>query len=288
MKNVFRVFAKTAAAATAAAALTVVMPATAAAQSDPNPGALTVTGGVDFPAVYVFRGIVQESDPGFTMFPYVDLGWNLHTGEGTVKSVGVNVGSWHSLQTGSSGSDGPSDRLHYEEDFYATLALGFGGGYSLGTTYTAYTSPNDMFTTVKEISFKVSKSHWLNPYGVLAFEIGGDNSGQADGGEDLGTYLELGVSPAVPLKGQKFTLAVPVKLGMSLKNYYELNGDDQKFGYFDIGALFTFPLSTSTSPLGAWNVHAGFDTYFFGHFPETVNDNNQIRWVPYVGVGFTY
>ena len=94
----------------------------------------------------------------------------------------MNFGVWNSLHTGSSGSDGPSGKLHYELDFYTTLSLGFGGGFSLGTTYTAYTSPNSMFTTVKELSFKVSKAHMLAPYGVLAFEIGGDESGQADGG----------------------------------------------------------------------------------------------------------
>jgi hypothetical protein len=38
-------------------------------------------------------------------------------------------------------------KLWYESDFYATLGLGFGGGVALGTTYTAYTSPNNGFTT---------------------------------------------------------------------------------------------------------------------------------------------
>ena len=45
------------------------------------------------------------------------------------------------------------------------------------------------------------------------------------GGENKGTYLELGVGPTLPLK--KATLSIPVKLGMSLNNYYELNGDGQ-------------------------------------------------------------
>ena len=57
-------------------------------------------------------------------------------------------------------------------------------GVGVATTYTAYTSPNNMFTTVKELSFKVSKAHMLAPYGLLAFEIGGDESGQADGGHN--------------------------------------------------------------------------------------------------------
>jgi len=157
---------------------------TAFAQTDPNPGALTFTGGIDFPTLYFFRGIRQETDPALTMWPYGDLGIALHSGDGGVKSVGVNVGVWNSLHTGSSGTDGVSGKLHYEEDFYATLALGFGGGFSLNTTYMALTSPNNMFATVKEMQFKVSKAHWLNPYGFLAFELSDD--GQADAGQTFG------------------------------------------------------------------------------------------------------
>jgi hypothetical protein len=92
----------------------------------------------------------------------------------------VNFGVWNSLQTGSSGSDGFSERLHYEEDFHTTLSLGFSKNITLGTTYTAYTSPNLMFNTVHEISFKVAQSGRINPYGVLAFEVGEHG---ADGGE---------------------------------------------------------------------------------------------------------
>ena len=117
---------------------------------------------------------------------------------------------------------------------------------------TAYTSPNNMFQSVKELSFKFSKAHMLAPYGVLAFELGGDESGQADGGQFIGgspgTYLELGVGPSWPLGDGVATLAVPVKMGLSLGDYYERldeNGvlTDDGFGFFDIGGLVTFPLS---------------------------------------------
>ena len=107
--------------------------------------------------------------------------------------------------------------------------------------FTAYTSPNDMFTTVKEISFKVAHASKTAPYALVAFEIGGDSSGQADGGSEKGTYLELGIGPSWPIADGKATVAVPVKLGFSLKDYYELNGEDQKFGYVVGGVLFTVP-----------------------------------------------
>ena len=85
---------------------------------------------------------------------------------------------WNALLTGSSGLDGANDKLHYEEDFYTTLTLGFDKGFALATTYTAYTSPNGMFGTAQELMFKVSKTHMLAPYAIIAFEL----DGQADGG----------------------------------------------------------------------------------------------------------
>lgn len=267
-------------------ALGVATSARAQAADDPNPGAITFTGGLDAPSVYVFRGIVQERDPKLTLWPYGDIGLALASGDGGVKSVGLNVGVWHSLQTGSSGSDGPSDRLHYEEDFYTTLSLGFAGGVSVGTTFTAYTSPNAMFNTVKELSFKVAKSHMLSPYGVVAFEL--SDNGQADGGLNKGTYLELGVGPAFPIAGGKASLTVPVKLGMSLKDYYELGDTDNKFGFFDIGGLITVPLSGVGARFGSWNIHGGADVLVFGDTTKAVNNGDGSKVVGLIGVGVTY
>ncbi len=214
-----------------------------------------------------------------------------------VKSAAVNFGVWNSLHTGSSGSDGPSEKLHYELDFYTTLSLGFGGGVSLGTTYTAYTSPNNMFQSVKELSFKVSKAHMLAPYGVLAFELGGDESGQADGGQFIGgspgTYLELGVGPSWPLGDGVATLAVPVKMGLSLGDYYERldeNGvlTDDGFGFFDIGGLVTFPISGVSSNYGAWNFHAGLDFLMLGDTNQALNEDESTKVVFLFGIGLTY
>ena len=116
----------------------------------------------------------------------------------------MNVGTWNSLHTGDTGTDGPTGKLWYESDFYTTLSLGFGGGTSLATTYTAYTSPNNAFTTVKEIAFKFSVDDSaylgkaaLKPYALVAFEFDtAPGVGQADGGSKAGRYLELGLAPS--------------------------------------------------------------------------------------------
>jgi hypothetical protein len=248
----------------------------------------TFNGAIDFPTVYFFRGIRQEADPKFTTFLAGDLGVSLLAdGSGSVKTAGFNVGTWNALMTGSSGSDGIRDDAFYESDLYASLTLGF-GSVSVTPMFTAYTSPNDMFKTVKEISFKAAHASKAAPYALVAFEIGGDDSGQADGGSNLGTYLELGVGPSWPIADGKATVTIPVKLGLSLKDYYELGGEDQKFGYIVGGALVTVPLSG-----GKWNVHGGVDFYGLGDATGAANadENGDPRkgWViASGGLGFTF
>ena len=143
------------------------------------------------------------------------------------------------------GLDGTSGKLHYEEDYYATLTLAFSKA-SFATTYTAYTSPNAMFGTTQEIAFKISPTYRYGPYVLLAQEL----SGGADAGPNEGTYLELGLAgPSWGLRAGKFSVAVPVKLGLSLNDYYEhpITGEDHAFGFFDIGVLVTIPISKVSS-----------------------------------------
>ena len=121
---------------------------------DPNAGNMTLTGSFDAVSTYMFRGIRQNAT-GIALWPVADLGIALYSGEGGLKSTGVNIGTWNSLNTGDTGRDGPSGKLWYESDFYAKLALGFGGGVSVSTMFTAYTSPNSTFTSVKEISIQL-------------------------------------------------------------------------------------------------------------------------------------
>jgi hypothetical protein len=252
--------------------------------ADPNPGAITLTTGVDFPSVYFFRGIRQEADPKITLFPYGDVG--IAMGRAT-----VNFGVWNSLHTGSSGADGFPGQIHYEEDFYASLTVGV-GGVNVTPMFTAYTSPNGLFDTVKELSFKVSHASRYAPYGLVAFELGGELSGQADGGHldvgEKGVYAEFGVAPNWPLSGGAATVAVPVKLGLSLKDYYELGGDDHKFGYVDVGVLFTLPLTGISSNFGSWNIHGGANFLGLGDTTKAFNQGDGGQVIVSAGIGLSY
>jgi hypothetical protein len=268
-------------------------PASAQEAADPNPGNVTVTAGVDFLNQYMFRGIRQNST-GIAIWPSADLGVAVHSGDSGLKSAGINFGSWNSLHTGDTGSDNTSNgKMWYESDFYASLNLGFGGGVSLGTTYTAYTSPNNLFTTVKEIAFKLGADDTaylgkaaVKPYALVAFEFDTDpGRGQADGGLSAGKYLELGVAPGYTATAA--SIAFPVKVGLSLGDYYELDGVDNKFGFFSIGGVVTVPLGGTTT-FGAWNVRGGVEYQHLGDTTAFFNGGEDNQMIYSAGFGFTY
>jgi hypothetical protein len=296
---------RSALAVVAVAGLVVVTSAPAFAQEakDPNPGAITVTASIDFLNQYQFRGI-RQNDTGIVTWPAVDLGMAAYSGDGGLKSVGINFGTWNSLHTGDTGSDSEDSglgcacgKLWYESDFYASLGLGFGGGTSFTTTYTAYTSPNNGFTTVKEIMFKFALDDSsklgkaaVKPYVAIAQEFDtGLNSGQADAGENAGTYLELGFAPGY--SAAKASIAFPIKLGFSLSDYYELatptGYEDNKFGFFSIAGIVTVPLGGTTS-FGAWNLHGGVEYQKLGTTTKAFNGDESNQVIGSFGIGFSY
>jgi hypothetical protein len=271
-------------------------PARAQEPEDPNPGALTVTATFDVLNQYMFRGIRQNST-GVAMWPAVDLGFAAYSGDGGLKSVGINVGTWNSLHTGDTGLDNPlNGKMWYESDFYTTLGFGFGGGTSLAITYTAYTSPNTLFSTVNEFMFKfgVDDSGYLGkgafkPYIIIAQEFSADldgvTNGQADAGLNAGTYMEIGASPGY--SGSRASIAFPLKVGFSLSDYYELAGEDNKFGFFSVAAIATIPLG-GTTKAGAWNLHGGVEYQALGTTTEALNGGESNQVIGSIGIGFSY
>jgi len=256
----------------------------------PNSGSVALTAGTDILNTYMFRGIRQD-DTKVIAWPFADIGITMFSGNGGLKSVTANLGTWNSLHTGATGLDGPSGKLWYESDFYATFGLGFGGGVSLGTTYTAYTSPNSAFGTVREIALKLGVDDSkklgkasLKPYGLVAFEL----DGQADGGTKEGRYLELGVAPGIA--GKMASVAFPTKIGLSLSNYYEMlgGGPDTRFGYFSVSGIVTVPISGIPARLGGWNVHGGVEFQALGDGPKSFNNGDGSKIIGSFGIGLSY
>jgi hypothetical protein len=256
-------------------------PVAAQTSGDPNPGAITLTGSMDVSNAYLFRGIPQD-DTGVILWPAADLGLALKSGTGTMRSITVNVGMWNSLHTGITGADGPNGKLWYESDFWTSVGVGFAGGVRVAATYTAYTSPNGAFPSVKELSLKASAGvRGTNPYALVAFEL----EGQADGGAVEGRYLELGAAPSLGLSG--LTVAVPVKVGLSLDGYYEGLRGDERFGFFSVGGNVSVPISNERSRFGRWNLHGGADYVRLGDSNALrLGENSKV--IISAGIGLSY
>lgn len=258
-------------------ALTVMLSASPARAQDAAAAAPVVvtTGGLDIVSQYNFRGIRQNTE-GVSIWPFIDFGFTPFRGDGAVKTVTVNVGSWNALHSQIDGNK------FYEADIYATLGLGFSQG-ALAFTYTSYTSPADLFAHVKELAVKASFDDSaalgrgaLKPYALVAFEM--DN--QADAGVNEGTYIELGVAPGYA--GSRASLAVPIKVGLSGSDYYEFGtGSDSKFGYFSIAGIVTVPMGAHA------NIHGGVEFQAFGDNVKDYNGQDSVG-IASIGLGFAF
>jgi hypothetical protein len=241
------------------------------------PKRVTVATGFDLSSAYMFRGIYQEDNGAITP-AYADIGVNVG------KGVSLNVGNWSSLHSGPSGHSGHGNAW-YEADYYGSLTFTF-GKLKPGALYTSYTSPNKVFATVHELAgvlaFDDSGSPLpLSPKAIVGFEL---TRGQADGGQNKGTYLELGIKPALKA-APSLTLYIPAKLGLGLKDYYEGPTGSNRFGYFDTGVIASVPLSF----LGAsWEAHGGVDFLWLGDNMALLNSGNAFKPVGTIGVSFTY
>lgn len=268
-----------------------VAPASAQEPTDAPSGRVTVSGGVEFLNAYSFRGIRQD-DTGVIMWPHVNLGLSVYESTGGLKTIRLSGGTWNSLHTGAAGSDGPSGKRWYQSDAHAALELTFARGVTVGTAYRAYTSPNDMFTTVKEVSLTLGVDDRgalgraaLRPYVLAAFELDASpGTGQVDGGFDAGRYLELGAAPRFAARA--LDVAVPVKVGLSLGGYYELAGTDRTFGFASVAGIVTVPLGPRTGA-GAWNVHGGVEYQLLGDTARVFNNDERTKVIASIGVGWS-
>jgi hypothetical protein len=256
-------------------------PAAPAAAEEPAAPPVTVTVGADAPTLYLFRGLRQEADSAFTFQPFVDVGF------AASDAVSVNVGTWNSLHSGSN-SDA-FDNAWYESDLYASATVTT-GKWKPGVLFTAYTSPADAYDTVSELAGVLAYDDSasavpFSPKVVVAFEL---SDASADGGANKGVYLELGARPSFAA-GHGVTIGVPLKVGLSLKDYYEnpVTGDDGTFGYFDIGLSAGVPLSFLHN--GSWEAHGGVDVYTLGDgLPRLLNDDARTRVVGSLGLSVSF
>lgn len=140
----------------------------------------------------------------------------------------------------------------YESNNFVGVAARFAGGWRAGTTYTIYSSPNDVSPTVHELAFAVGYGGdnvlgRLAPQAKVATRVD-DNDG---------VYAELQLAPAFTPLGDVVTLTVPVVLGVGFDDYYGADTGTSVYG--SVGLTAGFPLRFVPSDYGAWTFTVGAD-----------------------------
>ena len=232
----------------------------------------------DVTNAYFFRGILQERE-GVIIQPWIELYYSLYSSEdGFLRDVTVGGGTWLSFQSERTLASQDPQWL-YEADFYPLVSLGFAGGVTLTTIYYFYTSPNDAFSTVQELNFKLA---WddsevfgkfaVHPWVNLAIE-----TDRTSFGPNEGEGLQLGIAPTLfATESGSFTLSAPAEIGLSLDDYYENGGGGENlFGYGSAGLLASIPLSFVPEGAGAWSLGLSGKYLFFSSTLEAANGSRS-------------
>lgn len=260
-----------------------------AAPEGPNTGAFHFELGAEWTSAYYFRGLLQEND-GFILQSWLDIDVDLTKGESW--ALTANLGIWNSTHSDAD-TAGTTDsflKYFYETDLYAGLGLDV-DSWTFGLSYVEYTSPSDAFSSIGEIDLAVGfddSALWddkfaLNPSLTLAFEV--DDTGGSEG-----TYLQLGIAPGFSHDFGKTTIdfAFPVTLGLGLDDYYiDSNGDNDLFGYVDVGADASIPLGLP-SRFGAWSLTGGVHLLVLGDAAADLNYGDDFEVVGRFGLTISY
>lgn len=262
----------------------VVAPVSALADEeiDPNTGALSFVGGVDYVTAYYFRGFNQE-DARLIFQPYLTLYADVND------NATAYVGTWNSVHESPTPSDGGGLENWYESDLYGGIDFALSDNFTLGLIYTLYTYPGGAFDAIEEVGAKLAYAgevggHALSPYAAIYKEISDENGTQD-------TYGEVGIGPS--FEAGDFTIGIPVVVGMSIDDYYvDADGDDEFLGFGSVGVTAAVPLPVPAR-YGEWTLTGGVSyVHFFAEGLEMANEaageEDDGAIIGRAGVSFAY
>jgi hypothetical protein len=234
---------------------------------------------LDVTNAYYFRGLLQERD-GVQIQPWTELYYNLYSAEDEnafLQDITVGGGTWLSFQSDRTGATQDPQWL-YEADYYPLISLGFAGGVSLTTVYYFYTSPNDAFSTVQELNFKLAwdDSEVLGDFAVAPWINLAIETESTSFGRFSGTGLQMGIAPTLyETEDESFALTLPAELGLGLDNYYEdSSGGENTFGYASVGLAASIPLGFMPEGAGDWTLGLSGKYFIFSSTLEDYNDHH--------------
>jgi hypothetical protein len=266
----------------------------AEAAPGPNTGAVKIDLSLDYVTQYIFRGVLLQ-DEGLILQPNAKLTFALYESDGIVQSLDWYVGIWNSFHSDQSDYNSTGNEAWFEADLYTGVKVALPSNFAADVTYYAYTYPNGVAGTTQEIDLSLSYNDAdlmsgmglpaFNPYVLFAFEV------NKEAGQNH-IYNEVGIAPSVTLlEGETYpvTLSFPVKLGLSLDDYY---GDDSDFGFLSFGPDFSVPIAFIPPEFGAWKAHAGVTVVWADEMAQngalTGGSQDDIEVFGTVGVSMSY
>lgn len=267
----------------------------------------SIKAGVDFTNAYFYRGLGQE-DNDIVIQPWADVGINVIQENlwPWLDGVDLQVGVRSSHHFGPTGERPNGDReKFYELDFKGGVMARLFEKWAVGLYYLNRIGVNDRLGDVHQIEWLVTFDDrdpnfdfQFSPHALLVFEV----EGKSDTGFDSGIYLELGIRPEFELlrvgPHRPLTLAIPATLGLSIADYYQdLSGEDDIFGYFQIGAELGFPLLIARGETAGrrWVVKAlaGVDLLFLGNNTQNISEfrgtgGESVEVIGKVGINMEY
>ena len=263
-------------------------------EKGPNTGRISLALGADWVSAYYFRGIVFQESGGDNVQPYLEVRFRLLEDLGPLTSLTLAGGTWHSFHSGGGLLTEPSDPTWwFEANLDAKLTAVWWNVLTTGVTFTYYDSPNNSFSSKSDIAvnFALDDSKWLGAFAlypsvVFAFQTKSHFVPSAD---TNGIYMALGLAPGYTFfKGSTyaFNVSLPMTFGFSVKDYYTVNGENQTFGYFQGGPLFTMPLKFIPKDYGQWAFKAGVQFLSLNSNLKKI-DGQRDGFVPIGSVGFS-
>ncbi len=251
-----------------------------------------VRAGVDFMNAYFYHGIGQEDDD-LVVQPWTEVTINMVQDDVFTWLDGVDFrtsarSSHHFGNTGNTANSGREK--FYELDFRGEAIVRFLERWSVAAAYMFRVAINNRFNDVQQLEFTLAFDDHdpaygfkLSPYALVILEVEGesDAGNRLRGPFKLGTLLELGIRPrfdVLQIANRPLTVAVPVKVGISLDDYFEgPDGEDGTFGYVDLGVEVSYPVLLARSDGNrrfAVNLLAGMDVLFLGNSAQDISDFN--------------